>query len=497
MFSIVHRKVYLANKWWVTLAVTLGMFMSIMDHTIVNVAIPQLQQAFGADIHQVQWVITIYMITQAAVIPTAPYLTTRFGAKPVYVWTLTAFLLGSILCGFAWNLSSLIWFRLVQGIGGGILLPLVTILIFQAFPVEERGMAVSVMNVPLMVAPLLGPVFGGYLVTYFGWPWAFFINLPLGLVAVLIAHKVLPATSPQPHTRFDLAGFFTVATGSAILLIAVAALADGAYTIWNLLLLGVGSLLLLSFGVIELAQARRHQAPLLDLRLLRERTFLFSNLASIFVALTWYGALLLVTIYLQTLRQQSPAAAGMLLGAQALATLVTLPLVGRLSTTLGARTLAVGGVSLLVGATLLLLTLTLTTPLVVMVSILVLLGVAASLNGQIPVVAMSQITQEQQKAVANGSTILTVLRATAAPLSVALLTGLVQGQSHQYQISLAAQGVSGALLNQQSTLLAMHGSFLVAACLALVALGAMLWTPRRQRAAVQVDNSPLGEIRQR
>src|SRR5579875_4099733 len=109
--------VRLAYKWWVTIAVTLGMLMSLMDSTIVNVAIPQMQRAFGADLHAVQWVVTIYMLTQAAVIPTAPYLTARFGGKRAYVWTLSAFLLGSLLCGFAWNLPSLLLFRLLQGIG--------------------------------------------------------------------------------------------------------------------------------------------------------------------------------------------------------------------------------------------------------------------------------------------------------------------------------------------------------------------------------------------
>src|SRR5690348_635669 len=125
MFRIVRAKVRIADKWWVTIAVTLGMLMSIMDSTIVNVAIPTLRSVFAADIQHVQWVVTIYMLTQAAVIPTAPYLVARFGSKRAYVGTLIAFLLGSALCGFAWNIPSLVFFRLIQGIGGGILLPMV------------------------------------------------------------------------------------------------------------------------------------------------------------------------------------------------------------------------------------------------------------------------------------------------------------------------------------------------------------------------------------
>ncbi len=124
MTSIARPGGGLPYKWWVTIAVTLAMFMSMMDNTIVTIAIPTMQRAFGADLRDVQWVVTVYMLTQAAVIPTVPYLMATFGAKRAYVWTLAAFLLGSLLCGYAWNLPSLIVFRLIQGIGGGVLLPM-------------------------------------------------------------------------------------------------------------------------------------------------------------------------------------------------------------------------------------------------------------------------------------------------------------------------------------------------------------------------------------
>src|SRR5690349_12535843 len=240
------------------------MFMSLMDSTIVNVAIPQMQHAFGADIHDVQWVVTIYMITQAVVIPAAPYLTTKFGGKRAYVWTLSAFLLGSLMCGLAWNLPSLIFFRFIQGIGGGILLPMVLILLYQAFPPEERGTASGVMGVPLMVAPAVGPVLGGYLVSSFGWQWAFFINVPLGIVAVMIAQKVLRQKPPEQQTHFDFAGFLTAAVGSAVLLYAVSAVTSGENMIRNLVTLFSASLLLLAFVVIEIFKARRGQEPLLN-----------------------------------------------------------------------------------------------------------------------------------------------------------------------------------------------------------------------------------------
>ena len=482
MFYHLRAKIHLDYKWWVTIAVTLGMFMSLMDSTIVIVAIPQMQKAFGVDIHQVQWVVTIYMLTQAAVIPIAPYLTTRFGGKRTYVWTLSAFLLGSLLCGFAWNLPSLILFRLFQGIGGGILLPLVMTLLYQAFPPEERGTASSIMGIPLMIAPMLGPVLGGYLITAFGWPWAFFINVPLGIVAVVIAQKVLRHTSlEQQKIRFDGAGFLTVAAGSGLLLYSVSDLTSGDVTIGTIVLLCGSIALLLIFVAIELYKVHHSLAPLLDLRRFQDRTFTFSALAQILYFFVRFGILFLIPIYLQTLLQETPLQAGTIQASQALATMAVLPIGGRLADRFGPRPVVMVGLLVFAGTAGLLMTLTLATPIWKIVGILLLLGSASGLIQQIPVAAMSRINKEEHKDIANGSTLITVLQSTAAPLGVAVFSSLVQGRSQQYSILLAAQGLTGELLRLQSTLLAMHDSFLLAALLILVAFGMICFVPPRRR----------------
>jgi EmrB/QacA subfamily drug resistance transporter len=495
MARVFAPKVRIADKWWVTIAVTLGMLMSIMDSTIVNVAIPTLRNVFGADIQDVQWVVTIYMLTQAAVIPTAPYLVARFGSKRAYVGTLIAFLLGSALCGFAWNVPSLVLFRLIQGIGGGILLPMVMILLYQAFPIEERGTASSAMGVPLMAAPLLGPVLGGYLVATFGWQSAFFINLPLGILAVAIAQKVLRPAQPQP-ARFDGLGFLTITSGSVALLYSVSAITSGDITVRNILVLGGAVALLVAFAAIELAKVRRGQAPLLDLRRLGDRTFSFSTLALICQTFAVFGILFLIPIYLQTLRHQTALYSGAIQGATALATLVILPIAGRLSDKIGPRPIALLGLIVLVAAAAIMATLTLTTPIWLFVGILILLGCSGGLTGQIQVAAMSQIANEEHQAIANASTLVSVLRATAAPLGVAMLSSLVQAQSQQYQVSLAQQGLTGELLAQQSAVLAMRASFLVAALLAAVALLAMYVVPKRRLLTTQPPERPaIGEAR--
>ena len=494
MLRIARFKGHIAYKWWVTIAVTLGMLMSMMDMTIVNVAIPQMQRAFGADIHDVQWVTTVYMLTQAAVIPTAPYLSARFGEKRTYVWVLSAFLLGSLLCGFAWNLPSLIFFRFVQGIGGGILLPMVMTLQYQAFPVEERGLATSVMGVPLQLAPVLGPVLGGYLVTSFGWQWAFFINVPLGIVAVALAQQVLRQQTRQQPFPFDGAGFLSAAVGSVSLVYAISSLTSGAANLWNGLLLCVGVGSLGAFVLIELSKARRGQQPLLDVRRFTDRTFAFSVLALVFVSIVMFGLLFLLPIYLQTLHRQTALQAGATQMAEALALLATLPLAGRLSDKIGPRPVSLAGLIMLAGAAALMMTLALNTPIWLVVGILIVFGCSLALGFQIPVAAMSQIKQEEQQEIANGSTLISVIRGTAAPLGVALLSSIVQARAPYYTARLAAQGVTGTLLRLQSSLLAMHNSYLVAGILALVGLGAMLLVPRSTRSAQPQPASLPAEV---
>ncbi|HLL80457.1 MAG TPA: MFS transporter, partial [Ktedonobacteraceae bacterium] len=156
-------------KWILALVIILGVFMSILDQTIVNIAIPRLQSAFGADIHSVQWVLTAYILAQGVATPTAAFFADTLGIKRFYIMSLIAFTLGSALCGIAWSLPILIAFRVLQGLGGAALFPLSITLLFREFPPQQRGMAMGVFGVPSLLAPALGPTLGGYLVTYAGW----------------------------------------------------------------------------------------------------------------------------------------------------------------------------------------------------------------------------------------------------------------------------------------------------------------------------------------
>src|SRR5438067_4929424 len=220
----------LQYKWIVASVVILGVFMSILDQTIVNIAIPRLQTAFGADIHSVQWVLTAYILTQGVVTPTAAYFSDTFGIKRFYIFCLAAFTICSALCGLAWSLPVLILFRVLQGAGGAALFPMSITLLFREFPPHERGVAMGFFGVPALLAPALGPTLGGYIVTYAGWPLIFYINVPVGIVAIALTFIFLRDAAPVRGLRFDFVGFFFAALGLATSLYALSDASTNGWT---------------------------------------------------------------------------------------------------------------------------------------------------------------------------------------------------------------------------------------------------------------------------
>src|SRR5947207_9961762 len=211
----------LQYKWIVATVVILGVFMSILDQTIVNIAIPRLQTAFGADIHSVQWVLTAYILTQGVMTPTAAFFADTLGTKRFYIISLAAFTFGSALCGLAWSLPALIFFRILQGAGGAALFPLSITMLFREFPPEQRGVASGFFGIPALLAPALGPTLGGYLVTYAGWQAIFYVNLPVGIIAIILVSAFIRETRLETGQRFDFPGFFFAALGLATLLYAL------------------------------------------------------------------------------------------------------------------------------------------------------------------------------------------------------------------------------------------------------------------------------------
>ena len=197
----------LAYKWVIMIVIIFGLFMSVLDSTIVNIAIPRLQNAFGADLNSVQWVITVYTLAQGVATPLTAFFAGRLGTKRFYILSLAAFTIGSFLCGLSWSLPILITFRVLQGLGGAFLFPLSITLLYREFPPNERGLASGILGIPVLLAPALGPTLGGYIVTFASWQLIFFVNVPIGIVGVLMAIFLMRDFRTDVRTSFDLPGF--------------------------------------------------------------------------------------------------------------------------------------------------------------------------------------------------------------------------------------------------------------------------------------------------
>lgn len=443
----VPRRRGLEYKWVVALTVVIGVFMSILDQTIVNIAIPRLQTAFGADIHSVQWVLTAYILTQGVMTPTAGFFADRFGTKRFYMICLAAFTLGSALCGLAWNLPLLVFFRILQGAGGAALFPLSITMLFREFPPQERGIASGFFGIPALLAPAIGPTLGGYLVTYAGWQAIFYINLPIGILAIILVGIFIRESPIQRGRTFDILGFVLAAAGLAMLLYGLSdASTDGwGSTKVESFLVG-GVLFLILFVITELTIANRGGQPLLDLRLFRNGIFTSSIIASVFVIFSLFGGVFLFPIYLQSIRGQSAFEAGLLLLPQALASMVTVVAGGRLVDRIGVQAVMIPGLVLLGIATWQLTFLTANSPFWWIQTMLVIRGLALGLCIQpLTVAGLSEIPPRD---LAQASSLNTVARAISSSMGIAVLATLVQTQAQVHFDYLATQVTATSPLGQ-------------------------------------------------
>src|SRR5947209_7174318 len=423
-------------KWILAMVVILGVFMSILDQTIVNIAIPRLQTAFGADIHSVQWVLTAYILAQGVATPAAAFFSDRLGIKRFYIMSLVAFTVGSAMCGLAWSLPILIAFRILQGLGGAALFPLSITLLFREFPPQERGMAMGFFGVPALLAPAIGPTLGGYLVTYAGWQLIFYINVPIGIIAIFLSIFLLREYRPEGQRSFDFVGFIFVALGLSTVLYALSSASTdgwGSGTVVGFLTIGLFSLAI--FVAVELMLARRGRQPLLDLRLFANGPFRAGMIANTFVIFGLFGGLFLFPIYLQNIRGQSAFQAGLILLPQALASMVSVIIGGRLVDRIGVRAVMIPGLIILAVATWQLSFITIYSPFWWFQLMLVLRGTALGLTVQpLTVFGLSEVKPRQ---LGQASSMNTVMRSVSSSLGIAVLATLVQTQTNLHYARLA------------------------------------------------------------
>jgi EmrB/QacA subfamily drug resistance transporter len=428
----------LPYKWTVVIVTIFGLFMYVLDSTIVNIAIPRLQADFGAPLYSVQWVATGYSLAGAVATPLTPFLSEQLGLKRLYLLALAIFTLGSALCGLAPNLSVLILFRIVQGVGGAPLLPLAFTLIFAEFPPQERGTATGVLGIPVLLAPALGPTIGGYLVTNIGWPLIFYLNVPVGIVGLLMGFFFLRDSRSGGTSRFDLPGFVFSAIGLAAVLYGLSDVSLdgwGSTTVLGFLTGGVLSLAI--FVVAELLTAHDGDEPLLDLRLFANTTFSLGSLTNILVSFCFNGGLFLIPLYLQNLRSQTAFEAGVILLPQALGSMVATVVGGQLVDRIGVKAVVMPGLLLLAYASWSLSSVSLDTPFAQYQLLLILRGFALGLATQPLTVGL--LSNIKAKDLSQANSLNSVSRSLAGSVAVTVLSSLVSTQTSVHFAHLAGQ----------------------------------------------------------
>ena len=330
--------------WAALFILVLGPFMGILDSSIVNVALPRMMAIFGVDADDIQWVLTAYLLVSGVVVPVTGYLGDRFGYKRVYLITLVIFTIGSGLCAAAWSNNSLVVARVIQAIGGGMMMPISMAMLFRIIPRERMGMALGMWGIAAMAAPAIGPTLGGYLVDTFSWRTVFTINLPVGVIAVFLSMLALEETPGNPKIKFDRVGFILSTTGCFFLLLALSKGQEWGWDSYSIVSLLIAAFFLL---VLFIVWELQFPEPMLDMRLLKNPILAISLGSTSVMTVGLFAGIFLIPIYAQNLMGLTPMETGLLMMPMAVVSGIMMPISGRLFDKIGAMPLGIVGVSII------------------------------------------------------------------------------------------------------------------------------------------------------
>jgi DHA2 family multidrug resistance protein len=332
-----------ANKWVITITVMSGAIMSALDTSIINVALPYIRGSLGSSVEEITWVATGYILSNVIVMPIIGLLSARFGRKRLFLASVLLFTFSSMLCGLARTLTSLVIFRILQGIGGGALVPISQAILRETFPPEEQGMAMGLYGLGVVLGPAFGPTLGGWLTDNYSWPWIFYINVPVGVINILLVSRFIedPPYLVRERGRLDVSGLLLMITGLGTLQLV---LEKGEREDWFssrfILMLALIAGTCLALFVWRELRTRR---PAVDLRLLGNLTFASGTLIGGGLGIGLYASLFLLPLFLQQLLGYPALDSGLALMPRSLAMALTMPVAGRLYNRLGPRSLIATG----------------------------------------------------------------------------------------------------------------------------------------------------------
>lgn len=336
------------NKWLVTITVMLPTIMEIVDTSVANVALPHMQGSLNAGTDEITWVLTSYLVSNAIVLPMTGWLARLFGRKRFLITCIILFTLASFLCGAAPNLATLIFFRILQGAAGGALIPISQAILMETFPPKEQGMAMAIFGVGAMFGPIVGPALGGWITDNMNWRWIFYINIPIGVIAVIMAAYFIfdPSYLRRGKMQIDYwgLGLLTVGLGALQVVLDKGQQEDWFNSPFIIAFSVISAISLMLLVYVELT----HEHPIVNLRLFKNVSFSAGNLIMFMVGFCLYSSIMLIPLFLQTLMGYDATLAGMVLAPGGVVTLITMPLVGVIISRYDGRKVVFAG--LLIGA---------------------------------------------------------------------------------------------------------------------------------------------------
>ncbi|WP_238458039.1 DHA2 family efflux MFS transporter permease subunit [Alkalihalobacterium alkalinitrilicum] len=408
----------ISEKWMVVIAVLIGTFTLILNNSMLNPAVPQLMTVFDTDAVSTGWVITIFMVTMGMTMPLTGFLGDKWGKKRLYIIGLGIFVVGSILGTFSWNLSSLIIFRGIQGVGGGIMMPLSMALIFANFPKQERGMATGIYGVAAMMAPTIGPTIGGIIIETGSWHYLFLCNVPFGLLGIWFASKYLKETEMNSKITFDRWGFITVTIGVGLILLALGRTSSLEHltNALNISFIVIGSVCLVLFIMIE----KKQKYPLLDLTIFKITPYSLSVCVSGVMSIGLFGGVFLIPLLLQNVYGFNAIVTGLVFLPTALLMGIFMTVGGRILDQRGGTGVITTGLIISTICTFLLGSLTMETSLAFIIILMAIRGVGFGLSSMPATTAGMNAIPEQF--ISRGSAMNNVLRQMSSALGIVFIS---------------------------------------------------------------------------
>lgn len=424
--------------------VVLGSIMSILDVTVVGVAQNQFQAQWGASPALVAWTMTAYTLALAAVIPVTGWAADRFGTKRLYMTSILLFVLGSVLCATAWDIGPLIAFRAIQGLGGGMLMPLGMTILTRAAGPERIGRVMAVLGIPMMLGPIGGPILGGWLIDAVSWHWIFLINLPIGLIALAYAFMALPKDAPTPSETFDIVGFLLLSPGLAMFLFGVSSIPETG-TVWSFKVLFWALLGLVLCVAFVFHALHRADHPLIDLHLFKNRDLTVAIVTMAIFAIAFFGVMLIFPQYFIGIRGKTPMQAGLLGAAMGVGSMITMPVAGALTDKFGPGKFVLSGLVLICAGLVPLTMLDSNTSFWITTLSFLVMGLGMGMTMMPTFTAALRTLKDHQ--IARGSTMMNITQQVAASIGTAVISVLLTNFLKRDPVSQLAYMVNPLLSN--------------------------------------------------